>query len=54
MRGLAALYLVLWIAAIGWQANNVWRAWRAWRIAESRDIRSRWEHGAIVRRSREH
>jgi hypothetical protein len=32
----AAAFLVLWILAIGWQANNLWRAYRNWRRAKLR------------------
>jgi hypothetical protein len=28
---ITASFLVAWLLALGWQANNVWRAWRRWR-----------------------
>lgn len=33
---LAGLILALWFMAIGWQANNLWRAWRRWRAASAK------------------
>jgi len=33
MRAATAAFLVLWLMAIGWQANNLWRTWRVWRRA---------------------
>jgi hypothetical protein len=33
---LSAAFLVVWVLAIGWQANNLWRAWQNYRSLRQR------------------